>query len=89
VIRQPPGWLESGTLRYLGKISYGIYLLQHFVIFFLFRAWIQRAGSRLPAGLAGSRAAGICIFLLAALLTAGLAALSYTFFESRFLKRKV
>lgn len=88
LIEQPSPLLESGILRYLGKISYGIYLLQHFVIFFLFRVWIQKAGSPSPAGLAGSRLAGIGIFLLAALLTVGLAALSYTYFESRFLRRK-
>jgi peptidoglycan/LPS O-acetylase OafA/YrhL len=89
VIRRPAGWLESGAFRYLGKISYGIYLLQHFVIFVIFKAWIEKAGIPQLAGLAGSRIGGIGIFLLAVLLTTGLAALSYTFFESRFLKRKV
>jgi peptidoglycan/LPS O-acetylase OafA/YrhL len=89
VIRRPVGWLESGALRYLGKISYGIYLLQHFVIFFLFKAWIEKTGVPPFVGLAGSRLGGIGMFLLAVLLTTGLAALSYTFFESRFLKRKV
>jgi peptidoglycan/LPS O-acetylase OafA/YrhL len=89
VIRRPAGWLESGLLRYLGKISYGIYLLQHFVIIFLFKAWIEKSWTPPFTGLAGSRIGGISIFLLAVVLTTGLAALSYTFFESRFLKRKV
>jgi peptidoglycan/LPS O-acetylase OafA/YrhL len=89
VIRRPVGWLESGAFRYLGKISYGIYLLQHFVIFFLFKAWIQKAGVPPFVGPGSSRPGGIGIFLLAALLTTGLAALSYAFFESRFLKRNV
>ncbi len=89
VIRRPARWLESGALRYLGKISYGIYLLQHFVIFFLFKAWIEKTGGPPFVGPLGSRLGGIGIFLLAALLTAGLAALSFAFFESRFLTRKV
>ena len=89
VIRRPASWLESGVFRYLGKISYGIYLLQHFVIFFLFKAWIEKAWRSPFAGFPGSRIGGVGIFLLAVLLTTGLAALSYTFFESRFLKRKV
>jgi peptidoglycan/LPS O-acetylase OafA/YrhL len=88
VIRRPAAWLESGALRYLGKISYGIYLLQHFVIFVIFKAWIDKSGAPQLAGF-GSRIGGIGIFLLAVLLTTGLAALSYSFFESRFLKRKV
>ncbi len=89
VIRRPASWLESGVFRYLGKISYGIYLLQHFVIFFIFKAWIEKQWRPPFTGFPGSRIGGIGIFLLAVLLTTGLAALSYTFFESRFLKRKV
>ncbi len=84
VVRRPVRWLESSILRYLGKISFGIYMLQQFVIFFLFRAWIENQ----PAALSG-RLPGVGIFALSALLTIGLAALSYTFFESWFLKRKV
>lgn len=79
VIDRPVKVLESPVPRFLGKISYGIYLLQLFVIFFLFKV--------LPTP--HSRIAGIGIYLLAVLLTTGLAYLSYTFFESRFLKRKI
>jgi peptidoglycan/LPS O-acetylase OafA/YrhL len=88
VITLPTGWLESGMMRYLGKISYGIYLLQHFAIFLLFRGWLEKGWEIFPGLSQDSRPAGIVIFLLAALLTVGLAAISYRFFESRFLKRK-
>ena len=84
VIIRPVRWLESGIPRYLGKISFGIYMLQNFVIFFLFRTWIEK-----QPGVLSGRPAGVGIFALSALLTIGLAALSYTFFESWFLKRKV
>jgi peptidoglycan/LPS O-acetylase OafA/YrhL len=86
VIARPVNWLEYAVPRYLGKISYGIYLLHQFVIFFLFRELIGSS----PIALApvGSRLAGIGIFLLTVLLTAGLASISYFFFEKRFLRLK-
>lgn len=87
VIAQPVQWLESTIPRYLGKISYGIYLLQQFVIFFVFKTLAGDAPP-FPATIS-SRAAGIGIYLLATGLTIGLAALSYTFFEKRFLSRKM
>ena len=74
----PVRWLEFAPLRYLGKISYGIYLLHHFALYFLFKVVLVHF--HLPAAV---------IFFLAVLLTTGLAAFSYTFFESFFLKRKV
>jgi peptidoglycan/LPS O-acetylase OafA/YrhL len=73
----PVRWLELAPLRYLGKISYGIYLLHQFVLLLLFKAWFARH----PQG-------DIPIFLLGSALTVGLAALSYTFFESFFLRRR-
>lgn len=88
VIRRPGGWLESPPLRYLGKISYGIYLLQQFAVFFIFRAGLSKENGFLSSIPMDSRPAGIALFLLAALMTIGLASLSYRFFESRFLKRK-
>jgi len=86
VITRPRNWLESPVPRYLGKISYGIYLLQHFAIFFVFRMLIGEHAATKTA--ISSRAAGFGIFLLAAGLTIGLAALSYSYFESRFLKMR-
>lgn len=74
VMTRPAGWLESPPLRYLGKISYGIYLLHPFAIYLIFQ--IER---RPPA---------IISFLASAALTVALATLSYHFFESRFLKKK-
>lgn len=71
---RPAGWLESAPLRYLGKISYGIYLLHPFAIYFVFRI-MKGPASAFP-------------FLTAVLLTVALAAISYRFFERRFLKRK-
>ncbi|HVS96957.1 MAG TPA: acyltransferase [Puia sp.] len=90
VIHIPRGaaWLESGLMRYLGKISYGIYLLQHFIIFLLFEGWLKNANELFPGLPAGSRLAGILVFLVTALLTVGLASVSYRFYELRFLKRK-
>ena len=86
IITRPRNWLESPVPRYLGKISYGIYLLQHFAIFFLFKTLV---GAHPSADTAiSSRAAGIGIFILAAGLTTGLAALSYSLLESRFLKMR-
>jgi peptidoglycan/LPS O-acetylase OafA/YrhL len=87
VIARPVQWLESRVPRYLGKISYGIYLLQQFAIFFVFKTLVDTPYKASTA--IGGRTAGIGIYLLAAGLTIGLAALSYTFFESRFLRRKV
>ena len=88
VIVRPVAWLERRIPRYLGKVSYGIYLLQHFVLFFLFRVWIARGATPFTATMINSRAGGIFIYLLAVLSTVALAGLSYTYFESSFLKRK-
>jgi peptidoglycan/LPS O-acetylase OafA/YrhL len=74
----PVRWLEFAPLRWLGKISYGIYLIHQFVLYFLFRAWF---GDH-PMG-------DIGMFLVAAPLTIGLAAVSYHTLESYFLRRKV
>jgi peptidoglycan/LPS O-acetylase OafA/YrhL len=73
----PPGWLEWAPLRYLGKISYGIYLIQQFVLYFLFQTWFTRR----PISEMG-------MFVVGTALTIGLAAVSYRYFESYFLNKK-
>jgi peptidoglycan/LPS O-acetylase OafA/YrhL len=73
----PVSWLEFAPLRYLGKISFGIYLLHQFVLFFLFKTGLFQY----PMGDIGT-------FLLGATGTIGLAALSYRYFERFFLNRK-
>jgi len=74
----PVRWLEWAPLHYLGKISYGIYLIHQFVLYFLFHTWFIRH----PMGETG-------MFIIGAALTIGLAALSYRYFESYFLNKKV
>ncbi|HVU97277.1 MAG TPA: acyltransferase [Puia sp.] len=74
----PVRWLEWRPLRYLGKISYGIYLIHQFVLYFLFHTWFFRH----PMGETG-------MFIIGATLTIGFAALSYRYFESYFLSRKI
>jgi peptidoglycan/LPS O-acetylase OafA/YrhL len=78
VSQLPVRWLEWPPLRYLGRISYGFYLLHHFVLYFLFRTWFAAH----PAGT-------FVIFLSAGLLTTGVAAVSYSFFERLFLRKKI
>jgi peptidoglycan/LPS O-acetylase OafA/YrhL len=73
----PVRWLEIAPLRYLGKISYGIYLLHQFVLYFLFEAWFVEH----------PQDEGV-IFILGATLTIGLAAISYRYFEGYFLRKK-
>lgn len=74
----PVRWLEWTPLRYLGRISYGIYMFHQFVLYFIFRAWVP-----------GHPMNDLSIFLAGAALTIALAGLSYRYFESYFLRRKV
>lgn len=74
----PVRWLELAPLRYLGKISYGIYLLHQFVLYFLFDAWVIHHPTN-----------ELVIFGAGTALTIGLAAFSYRYFESYFLSKKV
>lgn len=71
-------WLEFAPLQYVGKISYGIYLIHEFVLYFLFKTWF--IGHPLADGV---------IFVIGATLTIALASLSYRYFESYFLNKKV
>ena len=78
---QPGGWLETPPLKFLGKISYGIYLLHHFVIYFIF--W------EMPFLLQIRSAWGdLAAFVLASLLSILVAALSYRLLEAPFLRMK-
>src|SRR3569833_397642 len=68
----PGGWLESAPLKYLGKISYGIYLLHHFMVYLVFMG--------MPFVLKIPGAWGdLTIFVSASLLTVLTGAFSYKF----------
>jgi peptidoglycan/LPS O-acetylase OafA/YrhL len=77
VTGDPVRWLEFAPLRYLGKISYGIYLIHQFVLYLLFRTWFVRH----PVNEIG-------MFVIGAALTIGASAFSYRYFESYFLQKK-
>lgn len=74
----PVRWLEFRPLRYLGKISYGIYLLHQMVLYFLFKTWV----------VSYSISEGVT-FVVGAMVTICLAAFSYEYFESFFLNKKI
>lgn len=79
--RQSSGWLESTPLKFLGKISYGIYLLHHFVIYFIFREMSFMLSLPAPWG-------DLAVFVPACLLSILTASLSYRLLESPFLRRR-
>jgi peptidoglycan/LPS O-acetylase OafA/YrhL len=79
-INHPPKVLTNSFLQWLGKISYGIYLLHHFAVYIVFAVLIQYFGS--------SRLSEIYYFLSASLLTIILALLSYFGIETKFLRMK-
>ncbi len=64
--------LSWSSVKYIGKVSYGMYLLHMFAI---------SAVKKMPLN-------PFIVFILAAIITIGLAALSYTFFETPFLQLK-
>lgn len=79
--QQPVRWLESAPLKFLGKISYGIYLLHHFVIYLIFREISFMLSLPSPWG-------DLAVFVPTCLLSVLTASLSYRLLESPFLRRK-
>jgi peptidoglycan/LPS O-acetylase OafA/YrhL len=69
-----PGWL-----RYLGKISYGLYVFHMLALYLV---------SKLIGGYAGNLGKFMIYWCLGLALTLVMAALSYRFFESPFLRLK-
>jgi peptidoglycan/LPS O-acetylase OafA/YrhL len=80
-----PDKLVPEWLRYLGRISYGLYIFHSLVFHLVFntgRRWLDSAAGALHVS---SGVAGTTIVFVA---TVGLACLSYHFYESPFLKLK-
>lgn len=78
--------LENKVMNYLGKISYGIYVIHPIILY---------AGTRLLSNelsrYEGSHIQGVvcfAIFIGVTVLTIGLAALSYKYYEMPFLRKK-
>lgn len=88
---QPPegGWgrfFAHPALRFMGKYSYGLYVIHHIVIVALTRRGFQT--TVLPT-LAGSQLPGLVIFsLVAGSISIALALLSWYLWEAQFLKLK-
>jgi peptidoglycan/LPS O-acetylase OafA/YrhL len=75
-------FLENTVFKYLGKISYGIYIFHIFSIYLTYKILKDM-------GIAEkSETFYLLCPIVATLISIGLAALSYHFFESRFLKLK-
>ena len=74
--------LENNPLRYLGKISYGIYMFHYTAILFV-AAGLGRFATRAHPVLWGA-----VFYVLVFALTILLAAVSYRYFESFFLNLK-
>jgi peptidoglycan/LPS O-acetylase OafA/YrhL len=85
LLRSESSWLAkifcAAPLRYIGRISYGIYLLQDGMISLLNRVPLQR----LPGGVASN---WLFVMLLRAGVTVAVAAVSFRFFESPILRFK-
>jgi peptidoglycan/LPS O-acetylase OafA/YrhL len=73
-------FMDLYPLRWLGKYSYGIYII-HPMIGFLYLPWIDRH-------VHGKVTSHIAVFVAAMLVTLPLAWLSYNFYERRFLRLK-
>ena len=75
-------FLENVVFKYLGKISYGIYIFHIFSIYLTYKI-LKNIGI-----VEKSDTFYVLCPLVATLMSIGLAALSFRFFESRFLKLK-
>lgn len=84
MIHRPSRLLESRPVKYLGRISYGIYLLHHFWVYFVF--WLFSSGKK--TGLEQSPLGDLQAFVLTGILTVASAMLSYQLIEKQFLKIK-
>jgi peptidoglycan/LPS O-acetylase OafA/YrhL len=72
--------MDLSPLRWLGKYSYGIYII-HPMIGFLYMPWIDRH-------IHGKAASHAAVFVAGLLVTLPVAWLSYNFYERRFLRLK-
>jgi peptidoglycan/LPS O-acetylase OafA/YrhL len=81
-------WLNHPWLRHLGKISYGIYMYNGFACFFALKIAFRLGGNSWEPLAHRYSFVNIAYYLLATILTIGLAHLSYTYFETPFLKLK-
>lgn len=78
--------LENRVMNYLGKISYGIYVIHPLLLYAgtrLISGWLsQYEGSQIQGGVC------FAIFIAITGLTIGIASLSYNYFEMPFLRMK-
>jgi Predicted acyltransferases len=75
--------LENKGFDYIGKISYGIYVIHPLIIYLLSSFWRPRFSHSMPVSIQYP-----LIYLLVCILTIIVAALSYKFYESPFLRLK-
>lgn len=82
-IYRPIKIIEYGLMNYLGGISYGIYLLHHFWVYFVF--WLfSGVSEKIEMSFWGD----VFFFIAASIFTIFSAMISYHFFEKRFLALK-
>lgn len=82
-IRGHHSFFKFGKIKvfnYLGKISYGIYMY-HLVVMYLLMRWIDFTQWSIPVS-------ATLFFVLSTICTIGISALSYRYFESKFLSLK-